>query len=567
MQPPLDRILTLLQQIYPPEQAAPAYERILDMLKQVSLPYSKEKNYFSERNITLITYGNTLQHPGEIPFQTLYHFLQQYLKDVISTVHILPFYPYSSDDGFSVVDYYSVNPELGTWGNIREIGQNLRLMFDAVINHISAQSDWFEKFLSDAPGFEKLFITENPNTDLRSVVRPRTSPLLTPFRKKDGSLTHIWTTFSSDQVDLDYRNPDTLLRIFRVLLFYVEQGAQVLRLDAIAYLWKEIGTSCIHLSQTHAIVQLIRAVLDAVAPHVILITETNVPHKENISYFGGENASEAQLVYNFVLPPLLFYALQSGNATILTDWVNTLDTPKDETAFFNFTASHDGIGVRPLEGLLNSHQMQDLINKVRKSGGEISYKTNSDGSSSPYELNITYIDAIINDNDPPDLQVKRFLVSQGIMLALAGVPAIYIHSLLGSHNDIQGMHQAGYARAINRRKLSVTEIIAELNNPQRFRGQVFRGYTHLIRTRIQSPAFHPKARQRALSYNDGSVFALDRIALDESEHLLCLFNMTGHHQAVVTDLPAAIDLLSGKDFSSNLELAPYQICWLRYVQQ
>ncbi len=558
-----DRIFSLLQQLYSPEQATAYHTKLLDLLGTIKLPHSPKGDYFSEQNITLITYGDTLQHVGEAPLKTLHHFLKQRLKDVISTVHILPFYPYSSDDGFSVTDYYAVNPALGIWDDVQQLSVDFRLMFDAVINHMSAQSDWFKGFLAGDQQYEGLFRTESPDTDLRSVTRPRTTSLLTGFTKGDGSSVHVWTTFSADQVDLDYSHPETLMRILKVLLFYVEQGASVIRLDAIAYMWKQAGTTSIHLPQTHAIIQLMRAVLDVVAPEVILITETNVPHAENVSYFGIGGYPEAQLVYNFTLPPLLLYTLTVGDAYKLGNWINTLDTPREHTTFFNFTASHDGIGVRPVEGILNAAELQQVIDKVEASGGLVSYKANSDGSRSPYELNITYVDAITDHNEPVTSQVARFLVSQAIMLSLAGVPAVYVHSLIGSHNDLEGVKHAGYPRAINRRKVDVDEITQELDDPMSFRAQVFEGYKHLIRTRMQSSAFHPNGKQQARTMADGRVLILERTSPDHAEQVLCLFNISGESQMVDIPIASSVDLLTGTTCTSSVTLDAYQTRWLK----
>ncbi len=560
-----DRIFTLLQQLYSPQQAALYHQQLLELLANVKLKHMRADHYFSERNITLITYGDTLQHTGEAPLKTLHHFLKQRLKDVITTVHILPFYPYSSDDGFSVIDYYAVNPALGTWDDIQYLSNDFRLMFDAVINHMSAESEWFKGFLAGDANYAGLFRTESPDTDLSSVMRPRTSPLLTAFKQADGNTIHVWTTFSADQVDLDYSHPETLMRILKVLLFYVEQGASVIRLDAIAYMWKQAGTSSIHLPQTHAIIQLMRAALDMVAPEVILITETNVPHPENISYFGNNAYPEAQLVYNFTLPPLLFFTLTVGDAYKLSNWINTLVTPREHTTFFNFTASHDGIGVRPVEGILNASELKQLVDKVETSGGVVSYKTNADGSHSPYELNITYVDAIIDHNQPVAEQVARFLVSQAIMLSLAGVPAIYIHSLIGSHNDLEGVKQAGYPRAINRRKVDINEISSELDDYSSFRAQIFNGYKHMIEIRMQCAAFHPNGKQQARIMADGRVLLLERTSPDFAEHLLCVFNIGTETETIETPFATSTDILTQETCEKLITLMPYQTRWLKSV--
>jgi len=559
----MERIRALLRQLYPAEQAESAYTKIMELAAQTHPAPRYPSPYFSERTVTLITYGDTLQRGDEAPLRTLRRFLDKRLKGVIDTVHILPFYPYSSDDGFSVIDYYTIDPNLGSWEDVAALRQDYRLMFDAVINHISAQSSWFQKFLAGDPAFQGMFLTESPDTDLSSVTRPRTTPLLTPFVNSDGATVHVWTTFSDDQADLDYHDPQTLLRILAVLLFYVEQGAQVIRLDAIAYLWKQAGTSCIHLPQTHAVVQLIRAVLDVVAPHVIVITETNVPHVENISYY-GDGANEAQLVYNFTLPPLLLHTLIAGNATKLIDWINSLPRPTEHTAFFNFTASHDGIGVRPVEGILNTAEIQHLIAAVEQRGGRISYKANPDGSSSPYELNITYVDAVAPPDQSESMRIASFILSQAAMLTLAGVPAMYIHSLLGSHNNIAGMQITGQNRAINRAKLDEAAVEAELDDPSSFRSQVFRAYTHMLKVRTTCAAFHPQGEQQATSFNHGRILAIERIAPDHSERVLALFNVTSEAQTVQLTIQPQQDILTNETITDQtVQLAPYQVRWLR----
>ncbi|MCI0399472.1 MAG: sugar phosphorylase, partial [Chloroflexi bacterium] len=297
---------------------------------------------FDERDVILITYGDMVYEAGQPPLRSLAEFLETTLPGVVTGVHLLPFFPYSSDDGFSVIDYKAVNPALGSWDDVARIGGNFRLMFDAVVNHVSVQSDWFGRFLAGDPRYQEYFVVPPGDANLSQVFRPRALPLLTPFQTAAGEKL-VWTTFSADQVDLNFKNPDVLLEILDVLLFYVEQGAEFIRLDAIAFLWKESGTACLHRPQTHRLVQLFRAVLDEVAPTASLITETNVPHQDNIAYF-GDGANEAQMVYNFSLPPLVLHAFHSGQATTLATWARGLDLPSAQASFFNFLASHDGIG-------------------------------------------------------------------------------------------------------------------------------------------------------------------------------------------------------------------------------
>ncbi|MEP7291918.1 MAG: sugar phosphorylase, partial [Chloroflexota bacterium] len=409
-----------------------------------------------------------------MPLQTLRKTLLQTIYPTVNGLHILPFSPYSSDDGFSVIDYIAVDPALGSWNDVRAFKPEFRLMFDAVINHISAQSAWFQGFLRGEDPYREYFIPMNPATDLSLVTRPRALPLLSPFESNAGT-QHLWTTFSDDQIDLNYANPDVLIAILRVLLFYVEQGANLIRLDAIAFMWKCVGTTCLHLPETHAVIQLMRDVLDVVAPQVILVTETNVPHIENISYFGSGD-DEAQMVYQFSLPPLTLHTFRTGDATVLSRWAATIERASERTTFFNFTASHDGIGVRPALGLLTDAEIAALVKLTEDHGGLVSYKNNPDGTQSPYELNITYFDAI---TDPaitatqPDIAISRFICSQAIMLAMVGVPGIYLHSLFGSRNFREGVQMTGRNRTINREKLNADDLLDQLSDESSLRHRVF----------------------------------------------------------------------------------------------
>ena len=406
----------------------------------------------SEKDVVLITYGDQVVEPHKPPLQTLNQLLCRYAKGTINSVHILPFMPYSSDDGFSVIDYASVDPNLGSWTDIQQIAQDFDLMVDLVVNHASTQSSWFQQFLADNPEFEDYFIWVEPGTDLSRVVRPRAQPLLTPFQTASGE-HQVWTTFGPDQADLNYHNPEILLKMIEILLLYVEKGARIIRLDAIAYLWKETGSPSIHLPQTHSVVKLFRCVLDAVAPGVQLVTETNVPHLENISYFGN-GSDEAQMVYQFPLPPLVLYTFLSGNASDLSRWASDVSLPSNQTTFFNFLASHDGIGLRPVEGILSPDKIQALVERTLAHGGCVSFKSEADGSQSAYELNISYFDALSDPSgaEPISLQVQRFMASQAILLSLVGVPGIYIHSLFGSRSDYAGIQASGRYRSVNREK-------------------------------------------------------------------------------------------------------------------
>lgn len=556
------RIMQRLTRLYGAEAAPAILQQIREAVGAAGLaPLDTGGLDVSERDVMLITYGDMLRRAGEAPLRTLHRFLQATAAPALNSVHLLPFFPYTSDDGFSVVDYWQINPDLGDWGDVRAMGGDFRLMFDAVFNHISQASDWFQRFLRDEAPYSAYFHVIDPAVDLSQVVRPRTLPLLTPFETPSG-VKHVWTTFSADQIDLNFSTPAVLIETLRALLFYVAQGATFIRLDAIAFLWKVPGTSSIHLEETHEVIRLMRDVLDVAAPQVILITETNVPHTENISYF-GDGSNEAQLVYNFALPPLTLHTLRTGDASALTAWAATLERPGARTTYFNFTASHDGVGVRPLTGLLPDDQIAALVEMTQDHGGLINYRGLPDGGRTPYELNITYFDAVTHPaltEADPHTAVRRFLVSQAIALALMGLPGVYFHSLYGSRNDYAGVRATGHNRSINREKFFVEALEAELNIEGSIRQQVYAGYKHLLEVRRTQAAFHPLAGQRVLSLHP-AVFALERLPLDDSPPLLALHNVSG--ESVALDVPSGTwrDLLSGAPLSGTVTLPPYQVAW------
>jgi sucrose phosphorylase len=550
--------------LYGAETADATLPRLVAMMARYRAKLASvdaEAAFFDESDAVLITYGDMVQSAGQAPLDTLATFVQRTLPGVVSTVHLLPFYPYTSDDGFSVVDYHAVNPDLGDWDDVARVGTGFRLMFDAVINHISAESEWFQAFLRDEAPYTDYFTVVEPGTDLSAVFRPRTLPLLTPVDTPTGT-KQVWTTFSADQIDLNYASPDVLLAIIDVLLTYVAYGARLIRLDAIGFMWKEIGTRCIHLPQAHAAIQLMRTVLDEVAPATILVTETNVPHIDNISYFGN-GTNEAQMVYNFTLPPLTLHSFHTGDATALSRWAATLDTPSDRATFFNFLASHDGIGMTPARGILNPAEIDALAERVQALGGLVSFKTNPDGSQSAYELNINYSDALGKPGEQisAEYRANRFLASQAIMLALRGVPGIYFHSLFGSRGWQEGVAETGRARTINREKLQLDQIEAELATDGSLRQLVYDGYCRLLRVRSADSAFHPNGDQRILDL-DPALFAVERTAPDGSSRVLCLQN--------VSDVKVTVSAVTGTDLLTNnlhasdtLTLPPYAIVWLK----
>ena len=521
----------------------------------------KRKAGWDEKDIVLITYADQFSAPGEKALPVFTRFYNEWLSRSFSHVHLLPFYPWSSDDGFSVIDYHEVAPETGSWRDVAELKKSASLMFDFVCNHMSAKSKWFENYINQTPGYEDFFISVDPETDLSAVTRPRTLPLLTPFTLHDGSVRHLWTTFSEDQIDLNFASPEVLIAMVDVLLHYLMEGARYIRLDAVGFMWKIPGTNCIHLEQTHRLIQLFRAITDRVAPGTVLITETNVPHKDNISYFGdGEN--EAQMVYQFSLPPLVLHAVHCQDVRALCQWASSLKLPSMKTTWFNFLASHDGIGLNPLRGILPESEILSLVEKLQQEGALVNWKNNPDGTRSPYEINVTYLDALSAKESEDNERIARFILAHAVLLSFPGVPAVYIQSILGSRNDYDGVERLGYNRAINRKKYRAGEIDAELEDNKSLRHSIYHRLTQLITIRRTEKAFHPDS-QTIFETSGAHVFKIIRTA-DNGERITALFNFSNHQQNIHSDIETGRELIAGEDIrSTTLSLNPWQVMWIK----
>ncbi len=532
---------------------------------------------FTEKDAILITYGDLVRKEGESPLKTLVSLCDTMLAGV-NTVHILPFFPSSSDRGFSIIDFEVVDPNLGTWDDIEELDTRVQLMFDAVFNHVSSKSRYFQEFLNGNPQFKNNFISYRSRNELtpeqrERIRRPRTSDILTEFQSIDGSV-HVWTTFSPDQVDVNFKNPEALLGILQVLLMYIQRGADLLRLDAVTYLWAEPGTSCASLEETHEIIKLFRDVVDLVAPGVALITETNVPHEENISYF-GDGHDEAHMVYNFALPPLVLHTFYSEDSTALSDWAADLETPSKTTHLFNFIDSHDGFGLMGAKDILPKEAIEALITRAEEHGGMISYKTDREGTESPYEINITLFSALNKDDngEPIDLQVKRLLAARSISLILQGVPGAYLLGLIGKRNDVEAALATKSKRAINRTVLDYELLTRSYEDPENKLYRI-RELGGLVFIRQNHRAFHPNGPQKVLKPSP-EVFALLRTSPEGDEHILALTNVA--NRVIDIELPLDqigvreagwYDLVRGGKWSAEgdklaVRLEPYDVLWLK----
>src|SRR6056300_236835 len=560
-----EQIYNHLNIIYPKSNNTHLTNKIFSIFFEKKSPKQYViQNRWDESDVALITYLDTFYNNYEKNIQTLEKVLNTYLQDNVSIIHLLPFFPYSSDDGFAVIDYLKIKKGLATWSDIKKLSLKYKIMADLVINHCSSQSEWFQQFLNNQLPGKSYFLDYKDKFDTSKIVRPRSHDLLQIFKTKKSE-KFVWCTFSRDQVDLNFKNKDVLIEFLKIIKFYLDQGISILRLDAVAFLWKKLGTNCINLNETHEVIKLFRLLLDASSQKTFLITETNLPNKENLDYFG--NGNEAQLIYNFSLPPLILYSMLYGNSTILRKWLMSMPPPMEGTTYFNFIASHDRIGIRPAEGLISEKNIKAILKRMKEFGGEVSYRK-VENKNKPYEINIALFDALketIHESD--NYQIQRFICAHSIMFSLEGIPAIYVHSLLGTENYYEGVKETNEKRTINRKKFKITEILKALQNKTKEQ-KILNALKQILLIRKSQPAFHPNATQFTLNLGK-EVFAIWRQSHNRKQSIFVIANVTNNKQPV--DLNEInlifnkhwIDLLSNKKIESKkITLKPYQVLWI-----
>lgn len=556
------KVIEYLSDLYGKKAGTIAAKKIESLLQPLKMSNAREiKTSLNESSSWLITYGDMVSGEGYTKLEALHEFLRDKLPGVVDSVHILPFYPYSSDDGFSVIDYKQVDPELGSWNGIKQFADDFNLAADAVFNHISSQSEWFQECLKGNPEYRDFFIRVPKDADTSSVTRPRSLPLLTPYPSPDGGEDdYYWTTFSADQIDINFSNPDALIRLIDVLFDYIEKGVSTVRFDAVAFFWKELGTTCLHLEQTHKIVKLCRLLLDEYAPHVLLLTETNVPHKENISYFG--DGDEADMVYQFPLPPLTAHAVMAENSTWLNQWAESLEDPEGSNTYFNFLASHDGIGLRPAMDILPENELDFMLNTACDNGGLISYRDMPDGSQSPYELNISYFNLFWDGSEENhSTALRKFIMAHSILMCMPGAPAIYFHSMFGSVNYTEGVKETGRNRTINREKLNLKELQSEVRDRKSRRYAIYSALAQMLKIRGEEPAFHPKSGFEIINLNP-NIFMIKRNTGKGQTPLIAIHNLSAEPQTL--ELKGDyVDIITDTHFYNEVELPPHEFLWLK----
>ena len=563
------KISSILNTIYKPNLVKKDIDyfkdQIIQIIKKFNKKNSKKKLRISEQTSLVISYGDNIYANNTNSIKVFQNFYKKNLSKYFNAVHFLPFYPSSSDSGFAVKDHYRIEKKIGSWSDIKKISKFNNVMADIVINHSSARGLWFKNFLKKKRPGKDYFLTVNSKFDVSKVVRPRDHKLLKKidiFKKSD----YLWRTFSPDQIDLNFKNPVVLLRFIKIMIHLVNNGVRIFRLDAIAYLWKKDGTNCINLKQTHQIVKLLRIITNLLNVQTVIITETNLPEKENLSYFGKND--EANWIYNFSLPPLLIHAFLFENSSYLTKWSKSLPNAKLGNSYLNFIASHDGIGMRPTEGILNKRSLNSFLKRLKKNGSKFSYRKVQNKSKKVYEANITVFDALKKTDFDPNGKffLERYIAAHAIMISFEGIPAVYFNSLFGKSNDDAKYVITGNNRDVNRYKWNYKNITKKLSDKNSKQSIFFKNLRKLLDVKKNQKAFHPNAKR--LNINLGSkIFCFKRISLDKKQTIISITNCSSLNQYPRLGkkyskwkniINSQINFIDDK----TLKLKPFETIWL-----
>ncbi len=538
------------------------------ILKLIEKKKRKKKYNINEKDILLISYADTIRLKNKKSFLVLKDFLDTYIKKKINIIHILPFYPSTSDGGFAVTDFFKVDNSHGNWSDLRKLSSNYRVMSDIILNHASSKSTWFKRFLENHGVGKDFFLTVDKEFNTRHIVRARSHKLLQKFETKNGNKL-VWCTFSRDQVDFNFKNPKVLIAFIKLIIFLSNKGIKLFRFDAVAFIWKRQETNCVNLDQTHAIVRLFRTLLGLIDGESKIITETNLPFRENFSYFG--NSDEAHIIYNFSLAPLIINTLIKGNSAAFRRWSMSMPPAKDNNSYLNFIATHDGIGLRPLEGIIKNKDINILLNTLKRYGSKFTYRRDKNNKRVIYEANISLFDALSGTIKGKDnYSYHRFYCAHAIMLSFEGIPAFYIHSLFGTRNNISLLKKTGIKRSINRTSYDYKDITEALKNNGSHISKVFNNILNLIEIRKKQIAFHPNATQYTLNLGN-NFFGIWRQSVNRKQSIFAIYNITNNMQRLhinkinILNFESWSDLISENKINKKknyLNFSPYQCMWI-----
>jgi sucrose phosphorylase len=473
-----------------------------------------------KNQVQLITYADRL---GGGNISALHSLLNGPLSGLFGGVHVLPFYyPRNGiDAGFDPIDHTMVDPCLGNWADVKALGDDVDLIADLIVNLVSAQSPQFLDFSErgKASAYNGLFLTMGsvfPNgateADLLSIYRPRAGLPFTSITLKNGQERLLWTTFTSQQLDIDVTHPQGQAYLQTVMQMLSENGVHTMRLDAVGYAIKKAGTSFFMIPETFAFIDALTERGKNLGIEVLV--EIHSYYRKQI-----EIALQVDRVYDFALPPLVLHAIFNRSAKYLKQWLAI--SPRNAITVLD---THDGIGIIDVgadsanpqvnPGLIPPEELGALVEQIHiNSNGQSRQATGLAASNLDlYQVNCTFYDALgRNDRD--------YLLARAIQFFAPGVPQVYYVGLMAGENDMTLLAKSGVGRDINRHCYTPDEVEQALQRP------VVQSLFELIRFRNQHPAFNgmfslpeTKDSEIALRWDNGDEWALLEVDLASSQY-------------------------------------------------
>jgi sucrose phosphorylase len=435
-----------------------------------------------KNQVQLITYVDRLCGGG---IRGLADFLNGPLAGVFGGVHLLPFfYPIDgSDAGFDPIDHTQVDSRLGTWEDLQQLASSVDLIADLIVNHISVLSPQFQDFSQrgSASPYAGMFLTYDrvfprgaTEAELLRIYRPRPGLPFTYSILLKGDKRLLWTTFTSQQVDIDVTDPKGQEYLNAILQRFHDAGVHAIRLDAVGYAIKKAGTNCFMIPETFSFIKALTVRAKALGMEVLVEIHTYFKQQMEI-------AKQVDWVYDFALPPLVLHALYNADAQPLCNWLAL--RPKNAITVLD---THDGIGVIDVggdgkgnPGLLGPPEIDHLVETIHKlSNGESKKATGVAANNLDlYQVNCTYLDALGRDE-------TKYLIARAIQFFAPGIPQVYYMGFFGGANDMDLLARTGVGRDINRHYYTVAEIEASLKI------SMVRRLIELIHIRNSNRAFH-----------------------------------------------------------------------------
>lgn len=408
-----------------------------------------------KNKIMLITYADSMGHD----LKELKNVLDRYFSGAVGGVHILPFFPSSGDRGFAPMDYTKVDTAFGTWEDVEDLSEDYYLMFDYMINHISAQSPYYKDFLEkkDSSQYRDLFIRykdfwengEPTAAEVDAIYKRKPRAPYADAEFADGTSEKVWCTFDEEQIDINVKSDTAKKFIRNNLETLAHHGASIIRLDAFAYATKKAGTSCFFIEPD--VWDILKECTDVLEPlDVEILPEIHEHYTMPLKI-----ASKGYYVYDFALPMLLLNAIYYGNTRYLADWLE-----KSPAHQFTTLDTHDGIGVVDVKDLLPDAEIERTKEDIFSKGANVKkiYNTAAYNNLDIYQVNCSYYSACGDDDN-------AYLTARAVQFFARGIPQVYYVGLLAGRNDLKLLEETKVGRNINRHYYTVQEIEKETERP------------------------------------------------------------------------------------------------------